>query len=30
MTFLNREQHIQSVRYWNKIISDLRSQQRPK
>lgn len=29
MTFLNREQHIQAVRYWNKIISDLRSQQRP-
>lgn len=30
MTFLNREQHIQAVRYWNKIISDLRNQQRAK
>jgi len=29
MTLLSREQHIQAVRYWNKIINDLRSQQQP-
>jgi hypothetical protein len=28
ITFLNRQQHIQAVRYWNKIISDLRTQVR--
>jgi hypothetical protein len=27
-TVLTREQHIQAVRYWNKIIADLRKQQR--
>jgi hypothetical protein len=28
--FLNREHHIQAVRYWNTIISELRNQQQPK
>jgi hypothetical protein len=27
MTFLTREQHIQAVRHWNKIIRELRAQQ---
>lgn len=26
-TALTRQQHIEAVRYWNKIISDLRKQQ---
>lgn len=25
---LNRQQHIEAVRYWNKIISDLRKQRK--
>jgi hypothetical protein len=29
-TVLTRQQHIEAVRYWNKIISDLRKQQTPK
>jgi hypothetical protein len=28
--FLNRAEHIQAVRYWNKIIDDLRNQQQSK
>ena len=28
--FLDRVQHIQAVRYWNKIINDLRAQQKKK
>lgn len=27
-TLLTREQHIQAVRYWNKVIRDLRNQQK--
>jgi hypothetical protein len=27
-TALNRQQHIEAVRYWNKIISDLRKQKK--
>lgn len=26
-TALTRQQHIEAVRYWNKVISDLRNQQ---
>ena len=29
VTLLTREQHIQAVRYWNKIISDLGNEQQP-
>lgn len=28
-TVLTRQQHIEAVRYWNKVISDLRKQQAP-
>jgi hypothetical protein len=28
-TVLTRQQHIEAVRYWNKVISDLRKQQSP-
>ena len=27
-TLLTREQHIQAVRYWNRVIRDLRKQQK--
>ncbi len=27
VTYLNRQQHVEVVRYWNRIISDLRKQQ---
>jgi hypothetical protein len=27
VTYLNRQQHIEAVRYWNRIISDLRKEQ---
>ena len=27
-TLLTREQHIQAVRYWNKVIRDLRNRQK--
>ena len=26
---INRQQHIEAVRYWNKVIRDLRSRERP-
>jgi hypothetical protein len=29
-TVLTRQQHIEAVRYWNRIIGDLRKQQAPK
>lgn len=29
-TVLTRQQHIEAVRYWNKLIGDLRKQQKPK
>ena len=27
-TFLTRQQHIEAVRYWNRVIRDLRNQQK--
>mgnify|MGYP001770361723 CR=1 FL=1 len=29
ITYLNRRQHIEAVRYWNRIVFDLRKKQKP-